>query len=56
MSGKADQASPAYTCAEYRQEMVLLALRRKLLLADLTEEERLRLADEIARLEEELGM
>ncbi len=45
-----------YTCNEYRQEMILLALRRKLLLADLTEEERRRLAEEIARLEKELGM
>jgi hypothetical protein len=46
----------AYTCKEYRQEMILLALRRKLLLVDLTEEERLRLTGEVARLERELGM
>lgn len=45
-----------YTCNEYRQEMILLALRRKLLQPDLTEEERRRLSEEIARLEEEIGM
>ena len=52
----ADPGHQVYTCNEYRQEMVLLALRRKLLLADLTEEERQRLSEEIARLEEEIGM
>ena len=56
MGAKADGTTAAYTCSEYRQEMVLLALRRKLLLSELTEEERLRLAEEVARLEEELGM
>jgi hypothetical protein len=51
-----DKGTQAYTCNEYRQEMILLALRRKLLLADLTEEERRHLTEEIARLEKELGM
>ena len=51
-----DRSPQVYTCNEYRQEMILLALRRKLLLADLTEEERRRLAEEISRLEKELGM
>jgi hypothetical protein len=51
-----DGSPQVYTCNEYRQEMILLALRRKLLLADLKEEERRHLAGEIARLEKELGM
>jgi hypothetical protein len=45
-----------YTCTEYRQEMILLALRRKLTRPDLSEEERRRLAEEVSRLEQELGM
>ncbi|MBB5347374.1 hypothetical protein JWG42_12375 [Desulfoprunum benzoelyticum] len=48
--------SYVYTCTEYRQEMILLALRRKLLLPDLSEEERRQLAEEITRMERELGM
>lgn len=53
-----DSTAPTfvYTCTEYRQEMILLALRRKLLLSDLSAEERQRLVEEITRLERELGM
>ena len=52
-----DQApgKTVYTCNEYREEMILLALRRKLLQPDLTKEEKARIAAEIARLEQELG-
>lgn len=45
-----------YTCTEYRQEMILLAMRRKLARPDLPEEERQRLAEEITRMERDLGM
>jgi len=44
-----------YTCNEYREEMILLALRRKLQRHELTEEERAKLIKEIARLEEAIG-
>ncbi len=44
-----------YTCNEYREEMILLALRKKLQQPDLTEEEKARLTVEIARLEQEFG-
>jgi len=53
-----DRTAPpfVYTCTEYRQEMILLALQRKLALPDLPEEERRRLVEEITRMERELGM
>lgn len=49
------QASP-YTCNEYREEMILLTLRRKLQNDDLDENERNCLCEEIARLEKHMGM
>ena len=44
-----------YTCREYRQEMILLALRQKLQRRDLSADERQKLAREIACLEKEIG-
>ncbi len=44
-----------YTCNEYRQEMILLALRQKLQRPDLSADERQKLAQEIARLEKDIG-
>lgn len=55
MTTERNGAQPAYTCSEYREEMILLALRRRLQQPDLAEEERARLLREIARLEEEFG-
>ena len=52
---KQGQASP-YTCNDYRQEMILLAMRRKLQDGGLAENERRRLHEEIARLEKRMGM
>jgi hypothetical protein len=52
---RGQQAFP-YTCNEYRQEMILLAMRRKLQDDSLEEAERRRLCEEIARLEERMGM
>lgn len=46
---------PHYTCNEYREEMILLALRRRLQQPDLEGEERERLIGEIARLEKAIG-
>ncbi|MFO7783675.1 MAG: hypothetical protein ACQET7_05870 [Thermodesulfobacteriota bacterium] len=45
-----------YTCMEYRQEMVLLGLRRRLEQEDLTEEERRALKARLLELESEMDM
>ena len=45
-----------YTCADYREEMRLLALRRRLEKEDLSEEERVLLAREIEVLHESMAM
>ena len=45
-----------YTCAEYREEMRLLALRKRLEQDDLTEGERVTIEEEIQRIETLLGM
>jgi len=55
MPSDATTNSPQYTCNEYRQEMILLALRQKLQRSELSEEERKELLKEIARLENEIG-
>lgn len=44
-----------YTCKEYREEMIVLALRQKLHNPDLPEIERGDLKKELARLEEKIG-
>jgi hypothetical protein len=49
------QISAQYTCKEYREEMILLALQQKLQRSDITEEERRTLLAEIACLEEKIG-
>lgn len=49
------QTSP-YTCREYREEMILLALQKKLSAPDLTPEEKEKLLTEIARVETRMGM
>jgi hypothetical protein len=41
-----------YTCNEYRQEMILLGLRKRLASPDLSEEEKKRLKEEIAEVEQ----
>jgi hypothetical protein len=49
--------SPRYTCAEYREEMRLIGLQRRLREdASLTEAEREKIRAEIRRLETEMGM
>ena len=45
-----------YTCNEYRAEMILLALQNKLKQANLSEEERQEVLQEIARLEKIVGL
>jgi hypothetical protein len=46
----------AYTCQEYREEMILLALQKKLTAPDLSPEEKQRLLEEIAEVEARMGM
>ena len=45
-----------YTCADYRKEMILLGLRRRLHDKDITAEERDRIMTEIRELESDMGM
>jgi hypothetical protein len=46
----------AYTCADYREEMVLLSLKRRLADAGLDENEKRRLEEQIRKLEAQMGM
>ncbi len=45
-----------YTCVDYRSEMKLLGLKRRLEEESLTEEERAQIVQEIKELEEEMEM
>jgi hypothetical protein len=45
-----------YTCNEYRAEMILLGLNKRLNQETLTKEERLKIEEEIARLESDMDM
>ena len=53
----AEKAKPkSYTCNEYRDEMILAALRKRLEQEDLSESERAILLQDIAELEEKMGL
>jgi hypothetical protein len=45
-----------YTCSEYRQEMVLLGLKRRLEDPGLPESERMHITEKIRELEQQMGM
>ena len=45
-----------YTCVDYRSEMKLLGLKRRLEDENLSEEEKTRILEEIEELEEEMKM
>lgn len=47
---------PVYTCTEYREEMILLGLKRKLSQLDTASKDRPLLEAEIERLEKEMGL
>jgi len=47
--------SSNYTCNEYREEMILLALRQKLHNPDLSSKDKDKLEKEIAELEAKIG-
>jgi hypothetical protein len=44
-----------YTCAEYRQEMMLLGMKRQLEDPGLPESERIRIAERVRELEQQMG-
>ncbi|MBW6484593.1 MAG: hypothetical protein K0B01_00355 [Syntrophobacterales bacterium] len=45
-----------YTCRDYREEMILLGLKRRLNQADLGGDERAELSKEIENIEKKMGM
>ena len=45
-----------YTCVDYRSEMKLLGLKRRLEEENLSEEERVQMVQEIKELEKKMGM
>ncbi|MDA3916735.1 MAG: hypothetical protein PF690_07155 [Deltaproteobacteria bacterium] len=48
--------SKKYTCNEYREEMILLGLQKRLASGDLTSKERENLLREIAEVEKQMGI
>lgn len=50
------QPTGKYTCTEYRQEMILLGLKRQLEDSGLPEAEQQRLTEKIRQLEQQMGM
>lgn len=49
-------ASKKYTCNEYREEMILMALKKRAATPDLTPSEHREIMEEIKRLEALMGM
>jgi hypothetical protein len=45
-----------YTCADYREEMMLLGLKKRLETESLSEEEKASIQDRIAVIEKSMGM
>ena len=45
-----------YTCGEYRQEMILLGLRKRLANKEITEKERREIQKEIKTLQSQMGL
>lgn len=45
-----------YTCTEYRQEMILLGLKRQLEDPGLPEPEKICIAERVRKLEQQMGM
>ncbi len=51
-----ENQTSSYTCREYREEMILLSLQKKLSAPDLTPKEKEQLLTEIAAVEARMGM
>lgn len=45
-----------YTCNDYREEMILLGLQKRLSLGNLTEQEKKDILKEIDRVEKQMGL
>lgn len=45
-----------YTCADYREEMMLLGLKKRLETESLTDEEKASIQDRIAAIEKSMGL
>ncbi len=56
MKNKLKNTATNYTCNEYREEMILLGLRKQLQNLELSENEREKLLKEIERLEKLVGI
>ena len=53
----AEKTTPTtYTCNDFREEMILLGLRKRLQQPDISRKEKMRLLQEIKELEEKMGM
>lgn len=52
----ADNPTRTYTCREYREEMILLALQKKLAVLNLSPEQKKQVLKEIAEAEARMGM
>ncbi|WP_300457998.1 hypothetical protein [Desulfobacula sp.] len=50
------KSSGKYTCNEYREEMILLGLQKRLAAPNVTPEEKKELLREIARVEQQMGI
>jgi len=48
--------SNQYTCNDYRSEMILISLNKKLMNPELSEKDRQNICKEIQRLEKQMGM
>ncbi len=51
-----DTNSSSYDCSDYRAEMILLSLQRRLENSDLSDSERRAVEEEIKRVKAEMGM
>ena len=56
MNDRPDHSLTPYTCNEYREEMILLALQKRLQQTNLSDLERQEILGEIARLEKIVGL
>ena len=53
---KNSETSTKYTCNEYREEMILLALQSKLASNSLTSDEKREVIEQIEQLEKQMGI
>ncbi len=53
---KEEEKEFTYTCSEYREEMILVTLHKRLQQKDLTDEEKQVILKEIRRIEEQMGL